>query len=330
MKARYICSIFIVALCLIACQETQPTNGVMEESILEDSTAIVKPFAKEIFSSFSNARDFAMTNDETEAYLSLQSPGRELSVIMKIENVNGIWNAPEISSFSGHYTDLEPFLSPDNLKLYFASNRPVSSDSTNTKDFDIWYVERSSLTASWSEPINIGAPVNSSADEFYPAVAKNNNLYFTCIIDSLQSSDDIFKSEWINNSYTKPVLLGDGVNTKGAEFNAYISPDESYLIFGGWRRPDGVGAGDLYISKFKDGEWQQAENLGSEINSKQTDFCPFVLNETLYFTSRRSQVTMKEGGFKSYEELLSEINKYQNGFSRIYMTNFNNLIQAED
>ncbi|WP_299115650.1 hypothetical protein [uncultured Winogradskyella sp.] len=102
----------------------------------------VQPFAKHIFSQFTNVRDFTMDVDETEAYFTLQSPARELSVIMKIENKGGKWQEPKISSFSGKYTDLEPFLSPDYLKLYFVSNRPISKDSTNTKDMDIWYVER--------------------------------------------------------------------------------------------------------------------------------------------------------------------------------------------
>lgn len=330
MKALNALTTFIVLFWFVSCQNPKSEDPVSESTDEIKVDQMVKPFAKSIFSKFSNVRDFTMNNEENEAYFSLQSPGRELSVIMKIKNVNGIWNDPEISSFSGQYTDLEPFLSPDNLRLYFASNRPISKDSTTTKDFDIWYVERKSTHSTWSEPINIGAPVNTQADEFYPSVAKNNNLYFTCIIDSLDSSDDIFKSEWRNNSYSKPQLLGNGVNTKGAEFNAFIAPDESYLIFGGWLRPDGVGAGDLYISKFNDGEWLNAVNLGPEINSKQTDFCPFVLNSNLYFTSRRSNVSMKEGGFESVDVLLNEINKYDNGLSRIYMVDFEKVSKLSD
>ena len=115
---------------------------------------------------------------------------------MKIIKENGIWKAPEISHFSGQYTDLEPFLSPDNLRLYFASNRPISEDSTNIKDIDIWYVDRKSIDSEWSQPKNIGAPINTDADEFYPAVATNGNLYFTSIKKELDSEDDIFLSKF--------------------------------------------------------------------------------------------------------------------------------------
>ena len=306
-----------------SCKETETTK----EGFLKPKTDTVQkeglqPFAKHIFSQFTNVRDFTMNTDETEAYFTLQSPARELSVIMKIEKKNNIWQQPKISSFSGRYTDLEPFLSPDNLKLYFVSNRPILKDSTNTKDMDIWYVERPSKTDNWSEPKNIGSPVNTDGDEFYPSVANNGNLYFTTIKKELESADDIFISKWENGAYTEPTILTEGINTKGAEYNAFIAPDESYLIFGAWRRPDALGSGDMYISKNVNGEWSTAKNLGDKINSKYMEFCPFVNNGTLYFTSRRSSVESKENGFSNAEALISEINKYDNGASRIYKVEF--------
>jgi len=308
-----------------SCKEKVETPiATTTKKSIKEPKKYVQPFAEHIFSQYANVRDFTINADETEAYFSLQSPGRELSVIMKIEKKDNTWQSPQISSFSGRFTDLEPFFSPDNLKLYFVSNRPVSKDSTSTKDMDIWFVERATKTSKWSQSQNIGAPINTEADEFYPAVSSNNNLYFTCIKKELESEDDIFISKWENGSYAKPTLLEGGVDTKGAEFNAFIAPDESYIIFGGWRRPDGMGSGDLYISTNINGQWSEAKNLGAEINSKQTDFCPFVNNGTLYFTSRRSSVEMKKEGFSNTEELISEITKYENGASRIYQVDFNN------
>ncbi|WP_299115652.1 hypothetical protein [uncultured Winogradskyella sp.] len=161
-------------------------------------------------------------------------------------------------------------------------------------------------------------PINTERDEFYPAVAKNGNLYFTTIKEELESADDIFVSKWKNGAYKEPEILEGGVNTKGAEYNAFIAPDESYIIFGGWRRPNGLGSGDMYISENVDGKWSTAKNLGDKINSKYMEFCPFVNNGILYFTSRRSSVSSKENGFTSTKELISELNKYDNGSSRIY------------
>ncbi|RNC88056.1 MAG: hypothetical protein ED556_02385 [Winogradskyella sp.] len=320
---RLITSIIAFTL-ILSCNEKVETPDVVDYEIDQNEAVKdgVQPFAEHIFSKFANVRDFTMNTDETEAYFSLQSPARELSVIMKIEKINDAWQDPVISRFSGRYTDLEPFLSPDNLKLFFVSNRPISRDSSTTKDMDIWYVERASKTDAWSEPKNIGAPINTDGDEFYPAVAGNGNLYFTAIKKELESADDIFMSTWENNAYSEPEILGPGVNTKGAEYNAFIAPDESYIIFGGWRRADGLGSGDMYMSKNNNGEWTTAENLGEIINSKHMEFCPFVNNQTLYFTSRRSSVAQKENGYSTTKELISELNKYDNGFSRIYKVDF--------
>ncbi|MBO6879405.1 hypothetical protein [Winogradskyella sp.] len=325
MKFLNVLIAIVILLSISSCKDNEASKEVTSEPEKENKEkGSVQPFAEHIFSQFTNVRDFTIDKDETEAYFSLQSPARELSVIMKIEKKNNEWQDPEISSFSGQYTDLEPFLSPDNLKLYFVSNRPVSKDSTNTKDMDIWYVERSTKAEAWSKPKNIGAPINTDGDEFYPAVAANGNLYFTLIKEELESADDIYVSKWENNAYAEPTILGEGVNTKGAEYNAFIAPDESYIIFGGWRRPDAIGSGDMYISRSVNGEWTTAENLGEPINSKYMEFCPFVNNGILYFTSRRSSVKSKENGFTNTEELLSEISKYDNGSSRIYHVEFRN------
>lgn len=330
MKTIYLLVFTVLLLhCADQKKETAPIK-VSTSSNIKFKEGKVKPFLPELFSQFINVRDFTMSANEKEAYFTLLSPARELSVIIKIQKEGKVWNTPEIASFSGQYTDLEPFLSPDGMRLYFASNRPISKDSTKTKDFDIWYVERSQIDTEWSEPINIGAPVNSELDEFYPSVAQSNNLYFTLIKKELQSEDDIFMSEWKNGTYTEPVRLGEAINTKHAEYNAYVAPDESYLLFGGWRRPDGLGSGDLFISKRVNGAWQPATNLGEDINGEGMEYCPFVINGTLYFTSRRSHIDQKEMGYSNYDELLSEVNRYDNGASRIYHVDFKDLIRVSD
>ena len=327
MKSFYLIAI---PLLMLSCNDIQPKEDLQKEvatsSEIKFKKGSVVPFAPELFSQFTNVRDFTINPEETEAYFTVLSPARELSVIVSIQKENEQWAHPNIASFSGQYTDLEPFLSSDGLKLYFASNRPVSKDSTNVKDFDIWYVQRNQRGSEWSEPINMGAPVNSPLDEFYPSVAKSNNIYFTMVKKELESQDDIFMCEWNNGAYSEPILLGEGVNTKGAEYNAFIAPDESYLLFGGWRRADGLGSGDLYMSKRIDGEWQEATNLGTDINSEYMEYCPFVNTETgtLYITSRKSHVEKKEDGYHDFDELMRELNRYDNGSSRIYKVDFSN------
>ena len=289
----------------------------------------VQHFLPELFVQFPSVRDLAISSVEDEAYFTAQSYLGEISVILNIRKGNGKWSAPEIASFSGKYQDLEPFLSPDGLTLFFASNRPLSASETKPKDFDIWYVTRENQSSEWSTPVNIGPPVNSENDEFYPSVSDKNNLYFTGDAPGSKGKDDIFFSKWENGGHSNPVSLSDSINSEGYEFNAYISPDESFIIFSGYNREDGLGSGDLYVSfQDVDGIWSKAKNLGSEINSDKMDYCPFVnLNtHTLYFTSKRSQLDYGPSGFAATNDLLSEINKYENGLSRIYQASVQQLL----
>jgi hypothetical protein len=229
------------------------------------------------------------------------------------------WSNPEVASFSGQYKDLEPFLDQDGLVLYFASSRPVEGREGENPNYDIWRVERSSLISAWSDPVNLGVPVNTEADEFYPSVASSGNLYFTAQREGSKGKEDIFISRFKGGSYLEPQSLSESINSKGYEFNAYVSPNENYLIFTGYGREDGLGGGDLYISK-KDNlnNWQPAVHLNVPINSKGLDYCPYVFNGQLYFTSNRSDLKSVYEKQLTTEELLKELQKDANGKSRIY------------
>lgn len=290
--------------------------------ILFAQNNIVEPYLADLFSQFPNVRDIAISSEGDEIYFSVQSYVDEVSFIAFSKKLNDSWMEPEIVNFSGKYFDIEPFLAHDGLKLYFASNRPLKESEGEPKDFDIWYVERNDNGSDWSNPINVGAPINSGSDEFYPSIAYNNNFYFTCNERSTKGKDDIFVSFWKGDKYLEPVSLSDSINTDGYEFNAFIAPDDSYIIFTAYQRKDGFGSGDLYISyKISDSTWTKAKNLGHEINSDKMDYCPFVdVNNNLYYTSKRSSVNNPVKTLSSMRNFFNELNRYDNGLSRIYKT----------
>ncbi|MGB1270100.1 MAG: TolB family protein [Flavobacteriaceae bacterium] len=278
--------------------------------------------------SHTKTRDFTISSTLNEAYFTIQSPNEELSGIFKSIKTKGVWQPSVLVSFSGRYKDLEPHLSPDGLSLYFASNRPLFKSETKLKDFDIWVVTRNATNEPWSEPKNLGTPINTEHNEFYPAVSNSRTLYFTSDRPSAIGKDDIFMSKWNNGKYNKVKALSESINTVGYEFNAYIAPDESFIIFSGYNRKDGLGSGDLYISfKNTNGTWTQARNMGETVNSNAMDYCPFVdrQRKTLYFTSRRSAVRPTEK--LDTHQFLKEISSYSNGLSRIYKVEVSTLLQ---
>ena len=278
------------------------------------------PVFGEALNNFLNVRDFALSKDGDEAYVTVQSPLGEKSQIIRLVREGAKWNNPELVSFSSAFNDLEPFLSPDGLRLYFASNRPINSNGFVEKDYDIWYVERVTKETSWSLAKNIGTPINTSKNEFYPSVALNGNMYFTSDWDGGKGKDDIYFSEFKNGKYQAPVSLPKQINTDGYEFNAFISADDTKLFFTAYRRADGIGSGDLYMAKKdQNKQWQEAVNLGPKINSTAMDYCPYLdeQNNVLYFTSKRSGIKAKKE-FSNLAEYEAYLNQSENGLSKLY------------
>ena len=209
---------------------------------------------------------------------------------------HGEWTEPVVAPFSGQYSDIDPFLSPNGQRLYFSSIRPV--DGVMRGDIDLWMVERTS--DGWSEPIHLGPELNTpTADELYPSVDANGTLYFASgpFFPQPGRHWDIYSAERDGDGFAPRVALGPGVNTVPSasdphlqaawEFNPEISVDGKTLVFTSLR-PGGFGLGDLYVSHLVDGEWTPAENLGPVVNTASDEYHPTLSRDRreLYFVRR--------------------------------------------
>jgi Tol biopolymer transport system component len=194
------------------------------------------------------------------------------------------WTAPKTIIGSDLYEYNDPFLSPDDNRLYFISDRPADGQGKK-KDFDIWYIERKGN--SWSDvPVNAGPGINSAKNEYYMSFTNAGTMYFSSNGDSKPANEkdyDVRFSRNIKGKFQTSQKLTNGVNTEHYEADVFVSPDERFLIFC-TERPDGQGQGDLYISfKSPTGEWQKAKSLGNIINTGAYEFCPFVTSDGKYF-----------------------------------------------
>ena len=286
-------------------------------SFAQDSL-VVTLFDKSL-NQFLNVRDFCISKDQSEAFFTVQSLDGIISQLARITKSGNTWSEAELLPFCDENSYMEPFLSDDGLRLYFASDRPEKEAKETNKNFDLWVVERKTTSDPWSEPVNLGKTVNSENNEFYPTLSKNNNLYFTMDAKTGMGKDDIYFCAWNGKKYAAPVLLNDNINSSGYEFNAFISSDEQFLIYTKYNAPDGNGSGDLYIAKKdQNGAWQKAENLGLIVNTKYMEYCPFYdeKTQTLYFTSKRNNLQAKD--FKNMDEFREYVNQNENGLSKIY------------
>ena len=201
-----------------------------------------------------------------------------LSEIRYTKFENGSWSTPTTILSADKYGMNDPFLSPDEKKLYYISKKAVGSDEAK-EDYDIWY--SSKTKKGWSEPINAGTNINTTGNEYYISFTNNGTMYFASNI--VGNQHDIYSSELKNGAFQKPKRLGPEINTEHYEADVFIAPDESYIIFAG-NRPQGMGRGDLYVSfKSANGSWTQSKNMGSVINTTGHELCPFVSADGKYF-----------------------------------------------
>ncbi|GGI57479.1 hypothetical protein [Winogradskyella haliclonae] len=234
--------------------------------------------------------------DATEFYYGVNNGGKEEIRFTKL--VGNQWTAPKTIMPHDKYGYNDPFLSPDENRLYFISQRALDGVS-NPKDYDIWYAERT--TNGWSEPINAGENINTTADEYYISFTTNGTMYFSS--SKAGNNFDIYASKMVDGKFQKAERLPAAINTQSYEADVFIAPDESYIIFCA-NRKDGLGRGDLYISfKTKDGSWTQSVNMGDAINTKGHELCPFVTNDGKYFfyTSNQDIYWVSTAIFQKYK-----------------------------
>jgi Tol biopolymer transport system component len=281
-------------------------------------------FSEGVISTNTNERDFAISPKGDEIFYTISAPRSYQTIVYSKRSSNGTWSTPEVASFAGEFSDLEPIFSSDGNTLYFSSNRPTTG--TELKDFDIWKVTRTST--GWSNAENLGTVINTEADEFYPSVARNGNLYFTAQYEGGPGREDIWVSEFKNNQYQKPVALDTAVNSNTYEFNAFVDPNEQYILYTSFGRKDDAGGGDLYMAvKDQNGKWLPAKNL-KELNSKQLDFSPFVSpdGKALFFTSERHQLPTSFKGTRATVKKIKELSQNPaNGTGNIYWVSFEGL-----
>ena len=242
-------------------------------------------FAPGIVSTGMLDRDIAMMPDGSEIYFGVAGPAYAFSAIMVTRRLpDGRWTAPEVAPFVAPYParDLEAAISPDGKRLYFLSDRPPAGSDGPYGNSDIWVVDRTG--GGWGEPYNLGAPVCSADQEYFPSVTRDGTLYFTRQKKG-ERGNFIYRSRLVDGKYAEPEKLPGQVNAGPAQFNAFVAPDESYLIVAIVGRPDAIGRSDYYVCfRSTDDSWSEPVNLGPKINVPDAEgYSPYVTPDGKYF-----------------------------------------------
>lgn len=265
-------------------------------------------------------RDVAMTPDGKEIYFTSALGNYTITTIFVTKMVNGRWCEPEVAPFAAdlRYGYIEPCISPDGSKLLFASSKPMPGAGPEPGGYNIWVCDRSGN--GWSEPRSIGAPVDSASDEFFPSVTRDGTIYYT---RQEGRSNSIYRSRLVAGKYAKPEKLPPQVNSGRGQFNAFIDPDERYIIVPVTGRSDSKGGADYYIVfRNKDDTWSEPINMGDAINTAGAlEFSPYVSPDGKYFffmsTRAPSEITSLSEKL-TYQKFAGYHNRPVNGNPCIY------------
>jgi len=288
--------VFLISTSTI-CRAQENSDNSKQFPVLKGAYLGQKPpgmtpelFAPGAFSAFKTVASIAFTPDGREVYFATRTPeARDLNIIMFMKLTNNQWNEPKSAPFSGIYRDWNINLSPDGNRLYYTSRRPLSGKGEPKRDNDIWYVEKTN--GGWEEPQNIGPPINTDKMDCYASPAANGTLYYHGFnYKGGAGGADIYRSYFVNGKYMNPENLGDRINSNNHDWDVFVAPDESYLIFCSVSRQDSFGESDLYISFHQpDGSWTSAKNMGNTINSKANEICPSVTLDGKYLFFTKAQ-----------------------------------------
>jgi Tol biopolymer transport system component len=169
----------------------------------------------------------------------------------------------------------------------------------------------------WGPPVNLGPVVNTTANEFAPAISKDGrSLYFASNRPGGFGGLDIWVSQRASEDdpWGPPQNLGPTVNSAFADAAPNLSLDGHQLFFHS-DRPGGFGGQDIYISRRRnrrdDFGWRTPENLGGGVNTIANEIHAAHFEDddtgstTLYFVSDRL------GGLGSTDIYASTLEEYR-------------------
>lgn len=172
---------------------------------------------------------------------------------------------------------------PDGSRLYFTRRSDVADKYGAREEFifssaiiDGEYMPAIPMNINWNNNKRMGA---------VSITPNQNRMYFVGIdfIDS-HGRGDIYSSDFVNKEWTKPVNLGNIINTSTMESQPYISADCKELYF--IRHSRTYESTDLYVSEFYQERWTNPKPI-VPANSKGNEMSPFIHPDgnTLYFAS---------------------------------------------
>ncbi len=213
------------------------------------------------------------------------------------EYADSFWGAmKKPSSMSGRFNQFYhdgPVTFNSDFSHIFITRTTTSGAKKDSKNIKTYLLKIFSANIEKNGNIGQYAAFPFNSDQYslaHPTLSKNNNqIIFSSDMPGGFGGSDLYISSFVNGNWTKPVNLGDKINTSGNEVFPYWASDT--VLFFSSTGHLGYGGLDIFQTVFTGGAWTEPENLKLPVNSSYDDF-GIVLNNNLdggFFSSNRPE-----------------------------------------
>lgn len=197
-------------------------------------------------------------------------------------NNSGNWSEPSVVPIASDYNVGTAGISADGQKMLIFMGGV-------TDPGNLFVITKSGDT--WSKPNIISPSINNPKylESTASITPDGKTIYFASDRPGGQGGLDIYKTQMgANGTWSQPVNLGPGINTKANEDAPFIHPDQKTLFF----TSDGhnsMGGRDIFMTKIVQDKWIKPENMGYPINTTANDnyFTLIADGTRAYFSSDR-------------------------------------------
>ena len=240
-----------------------------------------RPFLPEIFTGQHNEFSVAINPLNPNMILFTRRIGEGKQKIYETFYQDDKWTTPRITEFSTDRDEIALF-APDGKTVYFGSERPIPN-RPNQGNFDMNIWKTTYADGQWTTPVPLPPHINQVQAEGEEWPLRNLSYfhtvdgvnYYTGTLEKNQKGMDIYTSIQTDGEFSPLKRLPNTLNTDEFwEYAPILSPDGGYIFTQVYKRDDGIGGDDIYVSKKDEyGNWMESKNLGPIVNSEQGE-CP--------------------------------------------------------
>ena len=276
---------------LLFTRKTDKGNGFFEEKIYvsrweDDNWSAPQPLSFSYFPEDIDPGAAFLSADGSKLYLTGCGWGRDSGCDLYVAHWDkDQWSMPrrmEGNINTGNW-ESQPCVSADGKELYFVSRRNGNAD--------IYCCQRNA-DRSWSEPQNLGAPINTKGSEMAPFLHPDGKtLYFSSDKHIGMGGFDLFVSRrGEDGQWQEPVNLGFPINTQGDEINFFVAADGKTAFISS-QREGGQGGYDIYTFELPEEIRSDSANYLSNVDVVELSVGDALVLQNIQFEYNSSDLT---------------------------------------